>query len=86
MTLVAVACTTEQNVLGEGARWDDRRGELLRVDLVAGRVFRDQVDDDGELVPVRYLPGAATVGAIAPVAGDDGWLLAAGPGVPSPDR
>ena len=76
----AVACTTEQTLLGEGARWDDRHDELLRVDIVAGRVFRDRVNDDGSLVPVRTYQVPGTVGAIAPVAGDDGWLLAAGSG------
>jgi len=30
----AVACTAEQTVLGEGVRWDARRGELLRVDIL----------------------------------------------------
>jgi len=39
----AVACTTEQTQLGEGVRWDAQRGELLRVDILAGRVYRDQV-------------------------------------------
>ena len=80
MTGDPVACTTEQNQLGEGARWDARRGELLRVDILAGRVYRDRVDDADGLVPIqRYdLPG--TVGAIAPVEEDDGWLLAAGRG------
>jgi sugar lactone lactonase YvrE len=76
----AVACTTEQTILGEGARWDARRGELLRVDIATGRVFRDRVNDDGSLDPVRTYCVPGTVGAIAPVAGDDGWLLAAGPG------
>ena len=81
MTGDPVACTTEQNQLGEGARWDARRGELLRVDILAGRVYRDRVDDADGLVPIqRYdLPG--TVGAIAPVEEDDGWLLAAGRGL-----
>ena len=37
----AVACTTEQTKLGEGVRWDARRGELLRVDILAGRVSRE---------------------------------------------
>ena len=80
MKAAAVACTTEQNVLGEGARWDARRGELLRVDIAAGRVYRDRVAADGGLRPVRgyQLPG--TVGAIAPIEGDEGWLLAAGRG------
>jgi sugar lactone lactonase YvrE len=74
----AVSCTTEQTVLGEGARWDARRGELLRVDILAGRVYRDRVSDDGGLVPVCVYSLAGTVGAIAPIQGDDGWLLAAG--------
>ena len=80
MTADAVACTTDQHLLGEGARWDSRRGELLRVDIVAGRVYRDRVDDDGSLVPVRAYQVPGTVGAIAPVDGDEGWLLAAGRG------
>jgi sugar lactone lactonase YvrE len=67
-------------VLGEGARWDARRGELLRVDILSGRVHRDRVGDDGSLSPVctYWVPGP--VGAITPVQGDDGWLLAAGRG------
>jgi sugar lactone lactonase YvrE len=77
---LATACTVEQTLLGEGARWDGRRGELLRVDIVAGRIYRDQIDDDGSLVPVRTYTVAGTVGAITPVEGDDGWLLAAGRG------
>ena len=75
-----VACTTEQTVLGEGVRWDARRNELLRVDILAGRVYRDRVDDDGGLVAVRVYTIPGTVGAIAPIEGDDGWLLAAGRG------
>ncbi len=75
-----VACTAHQTVLGEGARWDDRRQELLRVDILAGRVYRDTVDDDGGLTPVRVYEVPGTVGAIAPIEGDDGWLLAAGQG------
>jgi len=80
VTREAVACTTEQTLLGEGARWDARRSELLRVDILAGRVFRDAVDDDGSLLPVRTYELPGTVGAIAPVEGDEGWLLAAGRG------
>ena len=77
---VAVACTTEQTLLGEGARWDAHRGELLRVDILAGRVYRDRVADGGGLVPVCTYRVPGTVGAIAPVQGDEGWLLAAGRG------
>jgi sugar lactone lactonase YvrE len=76
-----VVCTTEQNHLGEGARWDARRNELLRVDIVAGRVYRDALDDEGGFVPVAQYMVPGTVGAIAPIEGDDGWLLAAGRGV-----
>ena len=80
MTGDAVACTTEQNELGEGARWDARRDELLRVDILAGRVYRDRVEDDGGLGSVRTYDVPGTVGAIAPVEGDAGFLLAAGLG------
>jgi len=76
----AVACTAEQTQLGEGVRWDARRGELLRVDILAGRVYRDRVDDDGALIPVRVYELPWTVGMIAPIQGDDGWLLGAGRG------
>lgn len=76
----AQACTTEQTSLGEGIRWDDRRGEVLRVDVLEGRVFRDRVAEDGGLHSVGTYRVPGTVGAIAPVAGDDGWLLAAGRG------
>lgn len=77
---VAVACTTEQTQLGEGVRWDDRRSELLRVDIVAGRVYRDQVLDDGALVSVQAYELPWTVGVVAPIRGDEGWLLGAGRG------
>ena len=80
VTSNAVASSTEQTLLGEGVRWDARRDELLGVDILAGRLYRARVSDDGGLRLVRdyRLPG--TVGAIAPVEGDDGWLLAAGRG------
>jgi sugar lactone lactonase YvrE len=74
----AVACTSGQSLLGEGLRWDARRDELLGVDILAGRVYRGRVTDTGGLSLIRdyRLPG--TVGAIAPVHGDEGWVLAAG--------
>jgi sugar lactone lactonase YvrE len=74
----AIACTTEQTQLGEGTRWDDRYSELLHVDILAGRVFRDKINDDGALSPVRTHDVPGTVGAIAPIENDEGWLLAAG--------
>jgi sugar lactone lactonase YvrE len=80
MTSDPIACTTEQCQLGEGTRWDDRRGELLRVDILAGRVYRDEVDADGALVPVRSYQVSGTVAAAAPIHDDQGWLLAANRG------
>ena len=56
------------------------RDELLRVDILAGRVFRDRVAGDGGLLPVRAYHVPGTVGAVAPIEGDEGWLLAAGRG------
>ncbi len=76
----ATASTTAQTVLGEGARWDARRDELLRVDIVAGRVFRDRVATDGSLIGVATHDAPGTVGAIAPIEGDAGWLLASNRG------
>jgi sugar lactone lactonase YvrE len=69
--------TSEQTLLGEGVRWDARREELLHVDILAGRVFRQRPEADGSLSLVRAYALPWTVGALAPVGGDDGWLLAA---------
>jgi sugar lactone lactonase YvrE len=80
VTSRAVACTTDQHLLGEGARWDAGRGELLRVDTIDGRVYRDRVGHDGALHPVRSYQVPGTVGAITPIDGDDGWLLASNRG------
>ena len=76
----AVPSTTEQTILGEGLRWDAQRDELLRVDIAAGQFFRDRIADDGGLVPIRTYRLPGTVGAVAPVDGDRGWLLAANRG------
>jgi sugar lactone lactonase YvrE len=75
-----VAISTQQFVLGEGLRWDGRREELLGVDILAGGIYRGHVDHDGAVSLIReyWVPG--TVGALTPVQGDDGWLLAAGRG------
>ena len=76
----AVACSSKQTQLGEGVRWDARRGEMLGVDILAGRVARARIADDGSLAYVREYQLPWTVGMIAPVEGDDGWLLGAGRG------
>lgn len=80
MTGEAVACTVTQTVLGEGLRWDSRRNEILAVDILAGRVYRGRVDEDGDLSLVRAYQVPGTVGAIVPVQDDEGWILAAGRG------
>jgi sugar lactone lactonase YvrE len=77
---LAIACTDEQAQLGEGVRWDARRSELLRVDIVPGIVFRDRVLGDGGLAAVQRYELPWPVGTIAPIDGDDGWLLGAGRG------
>jgi sugar lactone lactonase YvrE len=76
----AVLCSTEQTHLGEGIRWDARREEMLAVDILAGRVYRGRVRDDGSLERLRVYELPGTVGMIAPIDGDDGWLLGAGRG------
>ena len=76
----SVPCATDQHELGEGARWDARLDELLRIDIPAGRVYRDTIDDDGDLVPVRMYELDGTVGSLAPIADDEGWLVSAGRG------
>jgi len=65
--------------LGEGARWDADRGELLWVDILAG-VLRRAVEDGPGLRTVQELRIGEPLGAAAPLAGGDGWLLAAGRG------
>ena len=74
----AVVSSTGQTQLGEGIRWDARRNEMLAVDILAGRVARARVLDDGALERIRVYQLPETVGMIAPVEGDDGWLLGAG--------
>jgi sugar lactone lactonase YvrE len=74
----AVPCSTGQTHLGEGIRWDARRDEMLAVDILTGGVYRARVRDDGALERVRAYQLPGTVGMIAPVEGDEGWLLGAG--------
>jgi sugar lactone lactonase YvrE len=80
VTREAIPCTTTQAVLGEGLRWDARRQEILGLDIVAGRVYRGRVEDDGSLSLVGQYQLAGTVGAIAPVHDDEGWIVAANRG------
>ena len=77
MTSDPVACTTEQCQLGEGNPVGRPSQRAARVDILAGRVYRDEVAADGALVPVRSYRVSGTVGAVAPIDDDQGWLLAA---------
>jgi sugar lactone lactonase YvrE len=81
LLLEARVVSAERAELGEGPRWDARRGELVWVDILRGRVLRDTVGADGTLLPMRRYELGTTVGAVAPVAGGDGWVAAAGRGV-----
>ena len=65
--------------LGEGARWDADRGELLWVDIMAG-VLRRAVEDGAGLRTVAELSIGEPLGALAPLADGAGWLCAAGRG------
>jgi sugar lactone lactonase YvrE len=66
--------------LGEGARWDAARGELLWVDIGAG-VLRRAVEDGDGLRTIATVRIGEPLAAVAPVAGSGGgWLLAAGRG------
>ena len=71
--------SSEVAELGEGARWDARTGELLWVDILGG-VLRRAVEDGAGLRTVRAYGLGEPVGAAAPLAGGDGWLLAAAGG------
>ncbi len=80
MITTASPCTETQTVLGEGVRWDDRRNELLLVDILTGSLFRYRVEPATTLTAVARHEIGRPLGAVAPVEGDDGWVLAAGRG------
>jgi sugar lactone lactonase YvrE len=60
--------------LGEGAFWDERTGQLLRVDIARGRVHA--WCPASQRVSTRELVGE--VSAVLPRANAPGWLVAAG--------
>ncbi|MGI8335659.1 SMP-30/gluconolactonase/LRE family protein [Actinomadura scrupuli] len=72
--------SSEAYELAESPRLDPRTGELLWVDLRAGRVHRGRLRDGALVVSAHYDVGAAC-GAVAPLArADAGWVVAAGRG------
>ena len=74
----AAPCTTERYFLGECARWDEVRQELLWVNVApeVGQFFRARVNGPEVEIIARYdLPGTLT--AVAPCdSRDEGWVIA----------
>jgi sugar lactone lactonase YvrE len=66
--------------LGEGVIFDPRTGGLAWVDILAGRILTAALDGD-RLLPTAEQRLDTPVGAIAPRAGADGWIAAAGDGI-----
>jgi sugar lactone lactonase YvrE len=78
--LVARPASADCYELGEGPRLDPRTGELLWVDIRAGRLLRGRLIGGRLDVLADYRVGAPT-GVVTPVAADDGgWVVAAGRG------
>jgi sugar lactone lactonase YvrE len=66
--------------LGEGPRLDPRTGEVLWVDIMAGRLYRCRWDA-GRLHTIAVIEVGRHLGAVAPVdAPGGGWVAAAGQG------
>jgi sugar lactone lactonase YvrE len=66
--------------LGEGPRLDPRTGEVLWVDILAGRMYRGALEA-GRLRTVATVEAGRHLGAVAPVDGPGrGWIAAAGQG------
>src|SRR4029453_11293258 len=79
ISYVATPVTAERAEHAEGPAWDTRRDELLWVDQFTGLVHRAR-HAGGALHPVRTYEVGRPVGAVVPIAGEDGWMLAAGAG------
>jgi sugar lactone lactonase YvrE len=81
--MMSVARATPWSVapglLSEGPRWHEERQELLWVDVLAGKLHRGRVANDGGLAEVETIAIDRHVGAVAPVLGG-GYVLAAGQG------
>ncbi len=78
MELTAQPCSEERAEHAEGPAWDAARGELLWVDIMAGRLWRASYDGGG-LVGERSHDVGHALGAAVPAAAG-GWMLAAGEG------
>jgi sugar lactone lactonase YvrE len=74
----ATVCSEIVAEHGEGPIWDERRGELLWVDVGAGRLHRGLPGPEG-IEHLGTLEIAEPLGAVT-VAEGGGWVVAAGPG------
>jgi len=75
-----VPVSDEVAELGEGPRLDPRTGEVLWVDILAGRLHRCRLTG-GQLHTEAVIDVGRHLGAVAPVeAAGSGWLVAAGQG------
>jgi sugar lactone lactonase YvrE len=75
----ASACSEIVAEHGEGPIWDERRGELLWVDIGAGRLHRGRPGPGGVVEHLGTLAIGEPLGAVA-LAQDGGWVVAAGHG------
>lgn len=66
--------------LGEGVIWDPRTGGLAWVDILAGRILTANLDGE-RLTPTGDRRFDTPIGAIAPRADVEGWIVAAGDGI-----
>ena len=82
--------STRQAELGEGARWDDVAQQLLTVDILRGElnVWDIDVAASQPFSAIASHQVGAVLGAVAPVAGQDGrdperdgWVIARGTGI-----
>jgi sugar lactone lactonase YvrE len=73
------AWSLEPGLLSEGPRWDEKRQELLWVDILGRGFHRATLTADGGPDQVRTMALDRHVGAVAPIAGG-GYVLAAGQG------
>ena len=73
----AHAWTDERLELGEGIRWIDER--LALVDILRGRLLEHDATGPGPLRQLAQLD--VPLGAVAPVDGAPGWIVAAGTGI-----
>lgn len=65
--------------LGEGVIWDPRTGGVAWVDILAGRILTARLDAGLEVTGEQRFD--VPMCAIAPRAGADGWIAAAGDGI-----